>query len=947
MGLLLRENFPLGWQPSADSRTAPKGCLLRGDNLVWDEVGRLALRSGSQTINANAAGVPVPLVGATSSVHSLFTTTINGTRYRITGVDSQAFANGGSFASFAGSGDIRFGAHQAQILAARSTDRWKWDGTNTRRWGIPAPTSAPTLQLLEPRVIEVSSFASGETPAWVVTEGTVTDGIGQDGSGAGARDMFPPAITGRGTIQRTFASAADYNSFDSGAATGALEDSIEFYAWISNPELLEYIAISFDVNQDSENPFQDDYYYFEFTPVDATEVKLDDKDLLRDRPDVEGIDRDDFFDAHEGKRAPFVSRVRRDAPSDNAGWSKFIVLRGQMERIGSTPGADWSTVKAVRFTVKYRATESTTNTGHARIDGLRILGGSDRTLTGKFSGRFIWTRDFGGYIAKSGPSPISSEIECRNNGIRMVIAAATSNAKDSQVNETGGEAWGYLAGGGLRSFFRFQTVAAQPGQMAMNCTISERSAIITGLLLNTDDGEPPENIIAIVGPYKQRTVVCTAKQVSIGRAGNPDTFGADQVLDLADPGETILWAFMSRQEILIGTTRDVYVLAGSLSELPDGTMDARLDNLGVNSPPISDFVVNDGSFAVYMGADGFRMLEGAASRSINWNIDLLVQGKVRHGVSPLNLGSAPGRFRGGIFNGRIYVLVCEGAAVSASNVLYVADLSERRWRRAQYPRSFQALYREPDGKVLAGDSSGCVWQLEVDTGAGDMFGTTPIPIPVVLWTPSDDNGDPLRFKVPYDWRTEVVTGAETATIEVYLDDVLRDSFSAQNTAWGVRQEPLGDPNDEDKRCKRIQTKVTGAFTEFAMGPLAVTYRDCPTPMAYWDSSLLDFGTQDLVWFRELQIKARSPVTVKARIFFDGVERILPNNGEIEIVPDVVSIYPIDIGRECKGKVPLVVLMPLDPGPISDPNLFELYWLRTRQRVSGGFTEKTYKITAGM
>lgn len=965
MGLLFRNDFSLGWQPSADALTGPKSCLLRADNLVQDEAGLLSLRLGSATINPvsiqvigglgqplTIIGTPIPMVSDTSSVHSLFTTTINGTRYRCAGVDNQAFANFGSFGSFDGSGDIHFGSHQGQILAARGTTKWKWDGTSTRRWGIPRPTAAPSLQVLDPRVIVCSTLDTGESPAWTPTEGTVSDGKGQDNLAGGARDVFPVSLSGRGTIQRVFSATLNYDSFDSGAATGAPEDSIEFYAWISNPELLEYVAISFDVNENSTAPFQDDYYYFEFSPGDATEVKLDPKRVLQDKPDVEGIDRDNFFDGNERPHgAPFVTRIRRDAPSDSAGWSKFVVFRGQMERIGSTPGTNWSTVKAIRFTVKYQANSAGTPVGHTKFDGLRILGGSDRTLTGKFTGRYVWTRDFGNYIAKSGPSADSDEIECRNNGIRLVIPASATAAKDAQLNETGGEAWAFLAGGSLQSFFRFATKSSSAsGTISIDCLISERDAIIADIKLETRNDEPPNQIIAIVPPHKNRTIVCTETQVFIGRDGNPDSFAANQVLDVADPSERILWAIKSRGEVFIGTTRDIYSLSGSLAELPDGTMDARLEGLGVNSPPIGEFVINEGPFTVYVGADGFRLLQGASSTPINWNLDLLVEGYTRHGVSPLNLGSAPGRFRGGIYNGRLYVMIPEGTSTLSSPVVYVGNLGSKQWRRAVYPRSFQCVYREPDGKILAGDSGGVVWNLET-SGAGDVRGggggskvnpVETLPIPVTLWTIDDDNDQPLQFKEPFDWRAELSTGAVSASISVYLDGVLRSTFLALRSAYGICQQTIGEPN-VNHRYKRVQTKITGSFLAFTLGHHALTYRDCPPPMLYWDSGLPDFGTQDLVWFREIQIKARSPVDLKVDVLFDGEQRTLPGSGTVTVRPNVESIYPIDIGKECKGRQPLIVVRPSIVGGVETPNSFELYWVRVRYKTSGGVTEKLFKV----
>lgn len=957
--MLYQPDFPLGWQPSSDLVKGPRTALLRADNLVWDEAGIISLRLGSQTLNPNklvveggvggSGGDPIPMVSSTSSVHSLFTTTLSGTRYRCAGVDNQAFSNFGSFGSFDGSGDIHFGSHQGHILATRGNTHWKWNGA-TRRWGIDAPTQAPTLTVLEPRVITVSTFDGSENALWLGKEGTANPIQGQDGTTDGAKEIIPSSTTGRGTIERDFSSPQNYDSFDSGAASGAPEDAIEFYVWNSHPEQVEYISIAFNCNPDSVAPFQDDYFYFELSGGDAVDVKLDKRTILDDRPDVEGPNRDKFLDDFETERRPPRTRMRKDASSANAGWSKFRVLRGQMLRSGSTPGTDWSTINAVQLSVKVTpATDGTV--GSARFDAIRILGGSDRTLTGRFQGKAVWARDFGNYVALSGPSAISDDIECRNNGLRLTVPAAASAAKDSQLNESGGQMWAYLGGGSMRSFYRFATTSANgSGAITASCVISERDAILTDLTLESNNQIPPNNIISIVGPHYNCTVVATSTQVWVSRNGNPDSFWAS--LDVSDPSETILWMIKAQRGIIIATTKDNYELVGSLAELPDGEIDARLEPMGVNGPAISEFVVQDGGIVVYLAADGFRLLEGTGSVPINWNLDLLIQGYTRYGISPLNLGSAPGRFRGGISNGRLYVLTCETQTTS-SPLVYVADLHRKLWRRCQYPRSFQVVYREPDGKVLAGDSSGVVWQLEVDTSeTGDQFGVTgpgssDIKIPVVLWTKSDDADQPIQMKQPFDWRAEMYTGTSvdvSATVELYYDEALTPqiSFSAQRTSLGVLQKSVGD-NAAAIPYRRVQTKITGSFYAFKLAHIAHTFRERPAPLLYWDSSLLDFGTQDIVWFRELAIKARSPVNLVAQVKFDGEARTLPNNGAIAVRANVESVYTIPIGRECKGRLPLIIITPISAGTVQAPNGFEPYYLRAKYKTSGGVTEKTFKI----
>lgn len=946
MGFLYRDDYSGGWRPSDDLVRGSKAGFLRADNVVQDEIGLWSLRLPASVISQD------PMRSNTSSVHSLFTTTLNGTRYRCAGVDEFGYRNFGSFGTFDGSGDLIFGAHQGMILASRGgTVKWKTDGTNTRSWGIAGPSSAPTVQVLAPREIDLMTEAPTEATLWANTEpnGAVDTAQGVSGAAQVAVYVLPDKNTGKGTAQKVIAGGINLNSFDSGAAAGANEDAIEFWAYLSNPSALEYVSLAFDCNPASTAPFQDDYYTFELTAGESIDVKLDNKQVLEGHAgDAEGSKRDKFIDDRDPD-SHTVTKIRRDTPSGNAGWSKFRVLRGQMERVGSTPGCDWSTVQAVQFAFKYSIPSSGGVVGIARIDGLKVLGGADRTLTGKFKARFVWARVFTDYTALSAPSPETAEFEVRNGAVLVTPTQADSSAADSQVHEPGGQAWAYLGGGTMQSYYRAGVTTAQGvSTPTVSCTDSERTMILTDLTLETDNLPPPDGIVDIIGPHFNRMLVLTAKVLWIARDGNPDSYSQAQALDVGDAGETALWGIKAQSNVFIGTTKDIYRLSGTLSEFPDGTMDARLEPMSIPGPPISAFKAQEGSSVVYLAADGFRSMEGSTSVSINWNLDLLVQGYTRHGVSPLNLGPVVGKVRGGISNSRLYCLVEEGSAVLASNAVYVADLRRKSWRRETYNRSFQSLYREPDGTVIAGDSSGYVWQLAdaASVGLGDKRPTSegiPTAIPVTIWTVSDDDGKPTQYKESYDWRAELDTGGVSATVALYLDEVAGPSLTTSRNGYGTVQQTLGS-NTAIARCRRIQSRITGSFFTFKLGSWGVTYRECPTPLLFWDSGFLDFGgrSQDLEWFREMRFKVRSPVSLSVRVYFDGV---LNYTGTCSVTANVESIYPLVLGREVKGRLPRVIIEP-STGKTDPANAFELYWMGVFRRDSGTVTEKKFMVSPG-
>lgn len=976
MGIFHRDaqHFRPGWVPGNDETQGPG--WLRMDNCTLDENGIIGLRLGSQTINANTpAGVPIPLQSSISSVHSLYTTVIDDVRYRCAGADRVAFINGGSVASFPGTtGDIRFGSFQGQILMACGDTKWKNDGNNTRRWGIPAPTRKPNITLLDPRIITISDFnGTVEQALWVAKNGTKISSAGRDNQADGAIQVTS-AADGKATLEKVFATPQNYDEFDGGDAEGAPEDTIEFYVKLSHPDQLEFLSISLNCNPNSTRPFEDDYFYSELVADEAPLVGLTEAQVLANAPPsyTDLVEDTTFFDGRRERGANIGQRmrVRREISATNEAWTKFTVLRGSMERVGSTPECNWSTITAVQLTAKFvpAGAQEISIRGIATFDSLRILGGSDRTLTGTFQAHTIWSRDFGHYIARSGPGPVSDEFECRNNAVIVTMTGADVTDADFQVTQAGGEAWAYLGGGTMKSFFRFGTRSASgaTGALGVSCTISERDAIIGGLFLEHDTQEPPDNIVAILGPHFNKIVLLTKTQVWISNDGNPDSFSLAQALTVADPGETILCGIKDQGQILIGTSKDWYRLSGSLSVLRDGLLDARLEPLSVNNPPVNEFVAVDDGIINYIAADGIAILQGSGSTLINWNIDTLINGYTRHGVARTNIGSEPGRFRGGIFNRQLYLLFMEEPNLLASNVVYVGDLKTHQWRREVYPRSLQIVYREPDGKLLAGDSSGCVWQIgryNNDSIQADYFGTQGLPIPVTLWTWSDDDGKPLQFKEPFDWRADLCTAISQAgpdvivttplTVQFYLDGVSGPSIQvSHDDVIGRRQVALGSlPGMIPFR--RVQQRMTGSFTRLRLQSHSITYRARPVPMLYWDSSHLDFGTQDIVWFRELKFKSRSSIDLAVRVVFDGEERALPNNGVVSVRANVESIYPLDIGKECKGRLPLIIIEPAIGGvggeQLSNNNVansFELYWVQVKYHGSGGVTEKRFKVQEG-
>lgn len=265
-----RRTFDKGWVPDADNVNGPENGLLRMDNLILDELGVLALRKGTAKINSGAF--------ADADVHSLFTVFRNGlsgTRYRYAGAGAAVYRNGVSLGvTLAGSDDIAFGSHLGQVLMARSTSRYKDDGTTTRNLGIAMTAGAPSVvAALAANANVLASWDSSETALHSIQEDDGT-GLSYEPDRAavanGAAALYASIATLRGIITKTFAADQDFSIY-----TGpiAATDSDIFSVWVNiiNPSTIANIILLIDVNGGN---FYTDFYYkaFEITSLANAET---------------------------------------------------------------------------------------------------------------------------------------------------------------------------------------------------------------------------------------------------------------------------------------------------------------------------------------------------------------------------------------------------------------------------------------------------------------------------------------------------------------------------------------------------------------------------------------------------------------------------------------------------------------------------------------------------
>jgi hypothetical protein len=893
------------------------------DNCVLDELGVVASRLGSQPINV------APLDDL--DVHSLYTVTLNGTRQRMVGAGNSVYANGAEIlGSIPGSEDIAFGSHLGQIFFTRSTTKKKYDGSDVTNWGLAMTGSAPTAAAAGDDSKVFASFNSTESPAFVENVG---DGIsfvaGFDGTANGALKAIADTPLAYSQITKTFAAATNFTVYDSGAI-GADSDIIEFYAYVPPEQLTAFTQFFMQVDINGTTPFVSDYYF----------------KIINNEPDENGNDQ-------------IV-----------AGWNLFQSARSSWIRIGTNNACSWSTVKAVRA-----VSGGTTAANYVYFDRWRIRGGTGSPVTGTVRYKYIYVNDTGTYVIKSAPSDVSADLIVSANATAVSIPADSS--RDTQADEI----WLFRQGGGLDTFYRVATTELPAGfsytchdelalitstfptydpmpqavityedersiasalsaafatlvasLTARNTTtadsivdsisitdqMSDADALILNITLNDTIDVPPDDIIAIEGPYFDRMYVLTATDLYPSQALGPDMFSVDEVIHIADETETALWLKKAFDGLYIGTTKDIYRLSGTGNPLEDGTLDLTLQPLNIDAPPISAAIASDNTFLVYVASDGWRAVAGQSGSSrLVGPTSLLYRGLTRHGVEPVNLA---GRLRATIAHGQLVAITPEGDADDDSVVLYrhVLGTQGQTWYRHVYPSSWRSIAREPDGTLIAGDTAGFVWTLD-DTGRLDGEDG----IDLELLTIADDLDLPLQQKTLNDARIVAQTGGEAATVLAYLND--SSDADASFTGFTETMSPFVGSLARLPAVWRVQLRITltaGAFGAFFSG-YDIGAVMSPLGRLTYDSGPMDLG-QEFTWVRELRVSLTAVgADIAAVLSFDGLERAAVTIPIPSFGPRTVTI---PVPRDFKGSCPRLVMTSTEP--------FYPEWIDVVRRVSG-------------
>lgn len=240
--------------------------------------------------------------------------------------------------------------------------------------------------------------------------------------------------------------------------------------------------------------------------------------------------------------------------------------------------------------------------------------GAAGVLTGDYQYAQQNVANFGNsYIVKSPltlatPNPISPSAQ----QVTVTIEDPTSSG-----GPFANEVWIFRRGGDLSQWTRVYRQTAGPWN-AFNDNVADIDAIAGGefaneFLRDVSVNNIPEDILEMAGLVNGRMIFFSAKNIYFSEINSPDTYDTRTSIGLGGNQNTGAEFFLFAKKIgenvvLVATTADMYILTGTFTSNPDGTLDIYLRSLGVENPPISISYAVYNDTIIYMAADGWRQL---------------------------------------------------------------------------------------------------------------------------------------------------------------------------------------------------------------------------------------------------------------------------------------------------------------------------------------------------
>ena len=739
---LTKTSWPSGWTPDADQVNGDPSGLLRMDNLQLEETGALSLVRGIQELNGNLP----------DWVDRFYSRLINNTEYiwAALNVTSSSIVrtsnNFGSITTVLTGGGARacFGEAFGNVLISAGTQRVKDNGTTTPvQLGIQTPLGIPGTPVITAINQQQSNIVGTFAPIL---------GTGFISEPPASAVIFVDPVTLIGSFQCTLTPNTNTVNFGiPGLNPNQPNPGNDIFSMLwqpGNPNNFTTLTVSFWLDSTGTNAYS-------YTWNAATDV-------------LQGID---------------VQTI-------------VTILRSQFTRTGTDGTLDWTTVQSIVFTAqaitvdKFLAGEAT------------FVGGQQGSLNSDYTYICYMVANNslnGPYVAMSGPSPVSA-VASIYNGYASVQLPTSS---DPQVNQC----WLYRISvtdqrtsstpGGIQTGTQVAPALPQyllvamstPGAVVQD-TVTDDQALQQNIPANLNLislQSIADTIISMDGLFNTRMLYVSPTYVFLSDSLDPDAIDGRFTLKVSgDAAEQNLFIkTLTNNTMILATTKDLYYISGTLTALPDGTLDITVQSIGEAYPPLSsDFCFNEGCI-YYVAADGLRYTTGSNSIRIG-GLDLLWQGMTRYGIAGVAIyaGNQAGYSltygRGGklyaslpLLDGTRVLCILALAEQTAASAVY--NPAQGKWR-LQYTDPV-TVFATQTGLVLLGynlssnmNLAGGVFLLDSGYGITNSSGGLIEGVPITFQTVCDANGEPRSRKDTFTLKIICDTGNSPVSVYVSIDN---------------------------------------------------------------------------------------------------------------------------------------------------------------------------------
>ena len=619
-----------------------------------------------------------------------------------------------------------------------------------------------------------------------------------------------------------------------GTSIGADTNSIYIQADQTASQAVALITLSSVTNTldlgdgPAGNP-ANDIIQFNVTPDDSTTVV--------------GMSVDFILGASQGGNnltAPFnYFTYQVDVTTLLAGYNQQSTLtpkRSDFTRIGTYP-LGWDDVIGVRFTYKTTAFNS------CDWGLVTFVGGQLGQINGSYTYIQVGVNDNGIYQALSPCSTASTSVTVINGAVTIMPGSVDVQ----QANQV----WYYRLGGTLDQYYRVGTGAVG---VAFTDTLNDDDVLTLDIPLNPylvsiqplDDGNGIiDDIIGCAGLMYGRMLYMTYNLVYLSDFLDPDVIDGRYTLKASgDPSEINLWIKpLTNNVYLLGTNKNIYEITGTLTALPDGTIDAAINPIGEQYPPITEDVAAGEATVFYIGADGIRETQGSNSTQLSAALRLLFEGSNQWGIAPVVINPyADYAMAAG--HGRFYISV---PTTDGKIYLFIWDGINLYWRLCYTDPV--SVYITVSGRVLLGYNlsanntlSGGLFQLDVGNGIQDSTGALLEGWPFTFQTIFDANGQPRNRKDTFTLKIIANTGG--AQVDAYLAKDGGSFVSVGNLTSTTLETFYFDINSETLGFRyAIQLLDHALVTQFDLYEITIEYDPRPEQNVYYRIQPNNLGSE--------------------------------------------------------------------------------------------------------